>query len=123
MPFHETRGRLTLDPELLARAATAGVLLGRARELTHALFAAVFHGEVAEVDERECARRAASVGLPISDFETSLRADAGATLEATMQRAHAAGVFGVPTFILNGEQFWGNDRLPLLEHALRRAQR
>ncbi len=29
---------------------------------------------------------------------------------------------GVPTFFLGEQMFWGNDRLPLLEHALRKAQ-
>jgi 2-hydroxychromene-2-carboxylate isomerase len=27
-------------------------------------------------------------------------------------------VFGVPLFIVNGEQFWGHDRIPLLEERL-----
>jgi 2-hydroxychromene-2-carboxylate isomerase len=27
-------------------------------------------------------------------------------------------VFGVPTFVVDGELFWGNDRLVLLEHYL-----
>ena len=30
----------------------------------------------------------------------------------------SAGVFGVPTFIVSGEPFWGNDRLPLLARYL-----
>ncbi len=29
--------------------------------------------------------------------------------------AVAAGVFGVPTFVVDGEVFWGNDRLPFLQ--------
>ena len=32
--------------------------------------------------------------------------------------AEAAGVFGVPTFILDGELFWGHDRIPLLRERL-----
>ena len=39
-------------------------------------------------------------------------------LPATIDRAVDAGVFGVPTFIANGELFWGNDRLILLRHYL-----
>lgn len=38
--------------------------------------------------------------------------------------AHDAGVFGVPTMILDGEFWWGNDRLDFVEEALaRRAAR
>jgi 2-hydroxychromene-2-carboxylate isomerase len=34
--------------------------------------------------------------------------------------AHARGAFGVPSFFLGEELFFGNDRLVLLEHALAR---
>jgi hypothetical protein len=30
------------------------------------------------------------------------------------ERAIQVGVFGVPSFVVDGEIFWGNDRLPLL---------
>ena len=30
----------------------------------------------------------------------------------------AGGVFGAPTFILNGKRFWGQDRLDFLDRAL-----
>ena len=39
--------------------------------------------------------------------------------QALIDEAHARGAFGVPTFFLGGRMFWGNDRLPLLESALR----
>jgi len=42
-------------------------------------------------------------------------------LAETTARAVAAGVFGVPTFVVNGEQlFWGQDRLELVVEALAR---
>jgi 2-hydroxychromene-2-carboxylate isomerase len=41
-------------------------------------------------------------------------------LIAATQRAEAAGVFGAPTWIVDGKQlFWGQDRLVLVERALR----
>jgi 2-hydroxychromene-2-carboxylate isomerase len=119
IPFHEPRGRVELDPELLALAATAGKLLGAGRALSVALFASVFHGQTPRVDRAECIRQAEGVGLSRAAFERSLDSDQTATaLDATMLRAHVAGVFGVPTFIVGGEQFWGNDRLPLLARHL-----
>ncbi len=42
-----------------------------------------------------------------------------AELRATTEQAAAKGVFGVPTFIVDGEMFWGQDRLELVEDALR----
>lgn len=40
-------------------------------------------------------------------------------LAADTKRAYAAGVFGVPTFVLNDEIFFGNDRLELLAWRLK----
>ncbi|MBV8746768.1 MAG: DsbA family protein, partial [Xanthobacteraceae bacterium] len=41
-------------------------------------------------------------------------------LRATTEEAEGLGIFGAPNFVVNGELFWGNDRL---EQALRYAQR
>jgi 2-hydroxychromene-2-carboxylate isomerase len=124
VPFQEPRRHMQLDPELLATAATAGKLLGKARELTHALFAAVFHGRSPRVDRAACIREAVGVGLDAAEFEQALASEGvAAALDEAMLRAHLAGVFGVPTFVVEGEQFWGNDRLPLLAEHLRRTTR
>jgi 2-hydroxychromene-2-carboxylate isomerase len=37
---------------------------------------------------------------------------------AGMKEAQTAGIFGVPTFLLDGELFWGNDRLEWLVRRL-----
>jgi len=121
VPFHEPRGRLEINSELLALAATAGKLLGKPAELSAALFSAVFHGKVTRVDAAECARCATRVGLSGAELERALASQETArVLDETMLSAHVAGVFGVPTFIVNGEQFWGNDRLTLLAAYLSR---
>jgi len=39
-------------------------------------------------------------------------------LKAAVEAAIAKGVFGVPTFIVDGERIWGVDRLWMLEHWL-----
>lgn len=41
------------------------------------------------------------------------------THNAWVDEARALGVFGVPSFVLNGDVYWGNDHLPLLAAALR----
>ena len=41
------------------------------------------------------------------------------TYERNRQDAIAVGVFGSPGFVLNGEAFWGQDRIELLADALR----
>lgn len=45
-------------------------------------------------------------------------ARARAKFEAYTQEAIDRGVFGAPTYIVNGEPFWGQDRLDFVEKAL-----
>ena len=45
--------------------------------------------------------------------------DTKALLHRATEAAMAAGVFGVPSFLADGELFWGNDHLWMLEHWLR----
>jgi carboxymethylenebutenolidase len=40
--------------------------------------------------------------------------------EQDSQRAIDSGVFGAPTYVANGEMFWGQDRLDFLERRLAR---
>ena len=40
--------------------------------------------------------------------------------EANTQRAIDAGVFGAPTYVIEGEPFWGQDRLDLVQRRLAR---
>lgn len=63
---------------------------------------------------------AGSCGLPAAWAETQLT-DPGIkqALIDTTDRAAAGGVFGVPTFALDGRLFWGNDRIPHLLAAAR----
>ncbi|TMH64363.1 MAG: 2-hydroxychromene-2-carboxylate isomerase, partial [Betaproteobacteria bacterium] len=38
------------------------------------------------------------------------------------EEAEKLGVFGAPTYVLNGERFWGQDRLDFLDRALASAR-
>jgi 2-hydroxychromene-2-carboxylate isomerase len=44
---------------------------------------------------------------------------AAASLESTEQ-ARSLGVFGVPWYVVDGEAFWGQDRLDFVDRALSR---
>jgi 2-hydroxychromene-2-carboxylate isomerase len=44
--------------------------------------------------------------------------DVQTVLDANFQRAKEAGVFGIPTFRYEGELYWGQDSLPILERHL-----
>lgn len=60
-------------------------------------------------------------GLGLDGAAAIARAGERAVVERYMenqQQAIAGGVFGSPSYVLNGEVFWGQDRLELLEAAL-----
>lgn len=65
---------------------------------------------------------AAGLGWDVSRFmQFVVSPDAARRLLESNERAHAAGVFGVPTMISAGEMWWGNDRLELMTSYLREA--
>jgi 2-hydroxychromene-2-carboxylate isomerase len=119
VPFVEPRGRVHFDSELLARSCTAAQQFGKVEEYSYLLFAAMFQGERSQIDRQVCIDYAELCGISALDFQMALMSPATtARLDETINRAHHAGVFGVPTFIALDELFWGNDRLVLLRHLL-----
>ena len=120
VPFVEPRGRVEFDSQLLALAATAGKRLGEVVAYSQALFAAMFVDRLTRIDVEECIRRAEASGVAAERFRAELESSATSeSLETTLERALSAGAFGVPTFVVGEELFWGNDRLVLLRHHLR----
>jgi len=64
----------------------------------------------------DCLRAAGADPKPLLDH---CKASAvKAQLAALQVDADSKGIFGVPTFVLDGELFWGVDRLPVLEWRL-----
>ncbi len=52
-----------------------------------------------------------SLAQPRSLLDRAHASRAKDELRAQTERAAARGIFGAPTFVVNGELFWGNDRL------------
>lgn len=78
------------------------------------------------VDEQDMGDRSAliaaanSIGLDGAAIATEAESGgAKARAEAMTEEAKAAQVFGAPTYIIRGEPFWGQDRLELVERAMR----
>lgn len=81
------------------------------------VFERVFRREL-DPDDRDHVRAAlAELGGDVDAWSRRL-ADGAAELEAINHRAEARGVFGVPSFVLDGELFWGTDTLPLVRDRL-----
>jgi len=61
----------------------------------------------------------AEMGLDAADLRHRFsRVELAALHEENTQAALASGVFGAPSYVLDGELFWGQDRLDFLEQAL-----
>ena len=62
---------------------------------------------------------AASLRLPVDTLaERAGAADTKTRYETLSQEAIDRGIFGVPTYVVRGEMFWGQDRLDFLARAL-----
>jgi 2-hydroxychromene-2-carboxylate isomerase len=83
-------------------------------------FASVWEDELNLADAATLVRLADDSGLPGKALvEQSGTDDIGQKYEQNRQDALAAGVFGSPAYVLDGEVFWGQDRIELLEDALK----
>ena len=57
--------------------------------------------------------------LPAQRLADSRSGEVQQQYEANTARAIETGVFGAPSYVIDGEIFWGQDRLEFVEQALR----
>jgi len=95
-------------------AATQGRLLDYSRK-AYELF---FRREL-EADRPDAvAALIASLGMSAEQYREYLGGPGLRAYEQAQDEAAADHIFGVPIFLLDGEPFWGHDRLPILEQRL-----
>lgn len=83
------------------------------------LFAGVWANEEDIADEAVLARLLKAEGADAKAILDVARDPATADVrEANTKDAVAADAVGVPAYVLNGEVFWGQDRIEYLDHAL-----
>ena len=83
-------------------------------------FPAVWEGQRNLADPATIAKLADESGLPGQQLVERSATDAiSAAYEQNRQDALAADVFGSPVYVLDGEVFWGQDRIELLGDALK----
>jgi 2-hydroxychromene-2-carboxylate isomerase len=91
----------------------------RAVAWAHAALRAYFARGVALDDPAALQALAAQAGLDADAAEAAWNDPAcKLRLKAANEAAIAAGVFGAPFFVIDGEPFWGNDRKPQIERFL-----
>ena len=84
------------------------------------VYAGVWEDQLNLADPATLARLADDSGLPGKQLvERSGSDEISATYEQNRQDALAADVFGSPGYVLDGEVFWGQDRIELLADALK----
>jgi 2-hydroxychromene-2-carboxylate isomerase len=130
--WREVRGiALTLEPrhfpcdDLAAtRLVIAAKLQGKdALKLSIELGRALWEREETLADPATLSSAAQRAGLDAAELRAGGASDTelDLLLEQFTKQALSAGVFGAPSFVLpSGEIFWGQDRLELLERALRK---
>ncbi len=111
------------DPRPAARMVIAGMLAGAGvdtlLDFSQSVLAAIW------ADERDILDPAVRIDLADRHgldgkalIAAADSAEVFAQWKAHERQAIAAGVFGTPTFIFEGERFWGQDRLDFLDRAI-----
>jgi 2-hydroxychromene-2-carboxylate isomerase len=107
------------NPLLPLRVSSLPLPAPERAALIGALFEAVWSRELHASEPDVVAAVADGVGLPGKALvEQAGTPEVKARLRRQTDEAIAAGVFGVPTFLVGGELFWGYDDLPWLERFL-----
>ena len=89
-----------------------------AMKIAGAVFGAVWVRERHIGDEKVLAELLAECGLDPARLEQSHSQAVQERYEANTQQAIDAGVFGAPSYVIDGEIFWGQDRLDFVERRL-----
>jgi 2-hydroxychromene-2-carboxylate isomerase len=90
-----------------------------AMQLTGTLLAACWAQEANINEEATQASALAQCGLPATRIAQAAGDLVGEQYSANTQAAIALGVFGAPTYVVEGEMFWGQDRLDFVARKLR----
>jgi 2-hydroxychromene-2-carboxylate isomerase len=111
------RGLTIIPPRKIysARLAFYGGLFAQKHDrfdpYSDRVFERFWKGEL-EVEEHAAIERILiEVGADVSDFRRYVENEARSELDACFAEADRDGVFGVPTFVVDRELFWGEDRI------------
>ncbi|MFZ2387890.1 MAG: 2-hydroxychromene-2-carboxylate isomerase [Polaromonas sp.] len=89
-----------------------------AMAISGAVFRAVWMQERHIANEKVLAELLAECGLSAERLEQSYSQAVQERYESNTEQAIKAGVFGAPSYLIDGELFWGQDRLDFVERKL-----
>jgi 2-hydroxychromene-2-carboxylate isomerase len=90
-----------------------------AREYARSVYRNYFVSGITPDTRDAAGEAAAAVGLDREQFLARLP-EANTRLDAVTEEAKQRGIFGSPFIVVDGEPFWGVDRLPMVERWLQR---
>ncbi len=104
-------GRLIISIDMAVGAQAAMTMTG-------AILSAVWAQQRNIADEKTLIELLKEQNLPASCLEQAHSQAVQVRYETYTQMAIEAGVFGAPSYVVNGEIFWGQDRLDFVERLL-----
>ncbi len=122
--FANKRGLMVRGPQKIfdSSIAAIGMLYAQARgafrPYNDIVFERFWKRELDIEDHDVIAAVLTEAGADAIDFPAYLAGDGRAAHDRMVREAETEGVFGVPTFVLDGELFWGGDRIDLLKERL-----
>ncbi|TSJ64673.1 2-hydroxychromene-2-carboxylate isomerase [Starkeya sp. 3C] len=117
--FHVSPAHWPLDAKHGDRLVIAAQIAGHdAAPLIARLISGVWQREENMADPATLAEVLAELGLPAELLEMAAADRTAVIYQANHDAAVEADVFGSPAYVLDGEVFWGQDRIDLLDRAL-----
>lgn len=120
MPINPKPKHFPTDPTLADHTVVALAKAGHdPLGYMERIFAALWANDEDIADEAVLKRHLEADGADAEAILSAAKQDATAAVRAQNTRdAVAADVVGAPAYVLNGEAFWGQDRIEYLDHAL-----
>ena len=122
------RGLTVRGPQKIFETSVANIGMlfaekqGRLRPYHDLVFERFFKREFLDIEEPEAVRRVLEeCGVDSEGFSEFLAGAGREMHDRIREQARELGVFGVPTFVLDGELFWGTDRMHLLRERIAEA--
>jgi 2-hydroxychromene-2-carboxylate isomerase len=118
------RGLVVRGPQKIFDSSLAAIGMlyarkqGQFRAYHDRVFERFWKRELDIENTQEIAAVLAEIGVDPEGFFAYVEGEGRTELAAILQRADADEVFGVPIFIVDGEMFWGHDRISLLKEKL-----
>lgn len=108
----------SIEPDLVLRVGLVAQHLGLFDQVSDAIFSLVWAGSDDVLTEHGRAAFAEKAQVTPDIWKMASGGHVIAELKANNENAAARDVFGVPTMFLDGEMFFGNDRMPLIRERL-----